>query len=383
MPAPRLLTTQSSLSYAITTLLDYIGFSNYVFRRVDGESDPVIPYFFVAPDQNVAEVLNQLAVATQTAMFFDEYNNFIVMSKDYLMPTEEQRITDFVISGNNGQTDTGVIENATSGNLPNIISIASKDKKIYNDGKINYTTRYIQRSYGSIRQSSLVDQEKTWIYKPALLWEVSGTDNTKTINELASKQGSYVLGAMPLNSNITTTAPTVVNHAITNNIIDLGENVYWLTRYQGYLYSNGEIIRYDAAEFNITGTGNVWISDNQEYQKYFSALPFNGKIYPTGLIRIYSVPYYEIVDGINRLQNGDVVEHGRAQFGTSISAHTAGISPYWSDNNYVRGCEMESGYMFTTKLDSDVTYPATTVGAAGVDNVTARQTTRNGIIKNF
>jgi hypothetical protein len=316
-------------------------------------------------------------------MFFDEYNNFIVMSKDYLMPTEEQRITDFVISGNNGQTDTGVIENATSGNLPNIISIASKDKKIYNDGKINYTTRYIQRSYGSIRQANLLDQEKTWIYKPSLLWEVSGTENLTTRNETVSKQSSYVLGAMPLNSNLTNIPPTVVNHAITNNIMDLGENIHWLTRYKGYLYSNGEIIRYDAAEFNITGTGNVWISDNQEYQRYFSSLPFNGKIYPTGLIRIYSIPYYEVVDGINRLQNGDVVEHGRAQFGTSISAHTAGISPYWSNNDYVRGCEMESSYMFTTQLDSDITYPATTLGAAGVNNTLARQTTRNGIIKNF
>jgi hypothetical protein len=383
MPAPRLLTTQSSLSYAITTLLDYIGFSNYTFKRVDGESDPIIPFFFIAPDQNVAEVLNQLAVATQTAMFFDEYNNFVVMSKDYLMPTEEQRITDFVISGNNNQTDIGVIENSTSGNLPNIISIASKDKKIYNDGKINYTTRYIQRSYGSLRQSTLVDQEKTWIYKPALLWEVSGTENTKTVNELASKQGSYVLGAMPLNSNITGIAPTVVNHSIVNNIIDVGENIYWLTRYQGYLYSNGEIIRYDAAQFNITGTGNVWISDNQEYQKYFASLPFNGKIYPTGLIRIYSIPYYEVIDGITRLQNGDVVEHGRAQFGTSISSHIAGISPYWSNNDYVRGCEMDSSYMFTTVLDANVTYPATSIGAAGVNNILARQTTRNGIIKNF
>ena len=383
MPAPRLLTTQSSLSYAITTLLDYIGFSNYVFKRVSGESEPIIPYFFVAPDQNVAEVLNQLAIATQTAMFFDEYNNFVVMSKDYLMPTQEQRSTDFVISGNNNQTDAGVIENSTSGNLPNIISIASQDKKVYNDGKINYTTRYIQRSYGSIRQSSLVDQEKTWIYKPALLWEVSGTDNTKTINELASKQGSFILGAMPLNSNISNIAPTVVNHSITNNIIDLGENVYWLTRYQGYLYSNGEIIRYDAAEFNITGTGNVWISDNQEYQKYFSSLPFNGKIYPTGLIRIFSTPYYEVIDGITRLQNGSVVEHGRAQFGTPITSHTAGISSYWSNNEYIRGCEMESKYLFTTELDANVAYPATSNGAAGIDNTLARQTTRNGIIKNF
>ncbi len=383
MSAPRLLTTQTSLSYAITTLLDYIGFTNYTFRRVTGESDPIIPYFFVAPDQNVAQVLNQLALATQTAMFFDEYNNFVVMSKDYLMPTVDQRSTDFVLSGSNNQTDTGVIENSTSGNLPNIISIASKDKKIYNDGKINYTTRYIQRSYGSIRQSSMVDQNKTWIYKPSLLWEVSGTENTKTINEIASKQGAYVLGAMPLNSIIPAVAPTVVNHAITNNVIDLGENIYWITRYNGYLYSNGEVIKYDAAEFSITGVGNVWISSNQEYQRYFASIPFNGKIYPTGLIRIYTTPYYETVDGITRLQNGAVVDHGRGQFGTTIVEHTAGISDYWSNNDYVRGCNMQAGYMFTTQLDEDVTYPSTTLGAAGVDNVLARQTTRNGIIKNF
>ena len=389
MPAPRLLTTEASLSYAISTLLDYIGFSNYVFRRVEGESEAVIPFFFIAPDQNVAQVLNQLAVATQTAMFFDEYNNFVVMSKDYLMPTESQRETTFVLSGTTNQTDSGVIENATSGNLPNIISIASKDKKIYNDGKINYTKRYIQRSYGSIKQSSMIDKDKTWIYKPSLLWEVSGTESTKTINEVASKQSNYVLGAMPLNSNLTSSPPTVVNHLMTNNLLDLGENVYWLTRYQGYFYSNGEIIKYDAVEFNITGTGNVFISSNQEYQGYFSSLPFNGKIYPTGLVRIHSTPYYETVGGTTRLQNGAVVDHGRGQFGTEITSHTAGIDEYWTSGNNIRGVNMQTQYLFTTQLDEDVTYPATTTGAAGTStgavesNVLAKQTSANGIIKNF
>jgi hypothetical protein len=383
MPAPRLLTTQTSLSYAVSMLLDYIGFSNYVFRRVDDENDPIIPYFFVPPDQNVAEVLNQLAISTQTAMFFDEYNNFIVMSKDYMMPSIEQRATDFVLSGSNNQTDSGVIENSTSGKLPNIISIASQDKKIYNDGKINYTTRYIQRSYGSVRQSTMIDKEKTWIYKPSLLWEVAGTDSTKTINELASKQGSYVLGAMPLNSDINSSLPIVINGIVTNNIIDLGENIYWLTRYNGYLYSNGEVIRYDAAEFSITGVGNVWISSNQEYQKYFSSLPFNGKIYPTGLIRIYSTPYYETVDGITRLQNGPVLDHGRGQFGTQVVSHSSGINNYWTNNNYVRGVEMETEYLFTTTLDEDISLPETSLGNAGVSNTIAKQSTRNSIIKNF
>jgi len=383
MPAPRLLTTQTSLSYAISMLLDYIGFSNYTFKRVADESDPIIPYFFVAPDQNVAEVLNQLAVSTQSAMFFDEYNNFVVMSKDYLMPTETQRQTDFVLSGSNNQTDSGVVENSSSGNLPNIIAIASQDKKIYNDGKINYTTRYIQRSYGSIRQSTMIDKEKTWIYKPSLLWEVAGTENTKTINELASKQGSYVLGAMPLNSDISLNLPTVVGGVVINNVIDLGENIYWLTRYSGYLYSNGEIIRYDAAEFSITGVGNVWISSNQEYQKYFSSLPFNGKIYPTGLIRIYSTPYYETFDGITRLQDGPVVDHGRGQFGTPPTAHHAGINTYWTDDNYVRGLTMEADYLFTTQLEEYVQLPETGTGTAGVSNDIAKQSTRNSIIKNF
>jgi hypothetical protein len=383
MPAPRLLTTQTSLSYAISLLLDYIGFSNYTFKRVANENDPIIPFFFIPPDQNVAEVLNQLAVSTQTSMFFDEYNNFVVMSKDYLMPTELQRPTDFVLSGSNNQSDTGVVENSSSGKLPNILSIASQDKKIYNDGKINYTTRYIQRSYGSIRQSTMTDQGKTWIYKPSLLWEVSGSESTKTVNELASKNGSYVLGAMPLNSNLLGTAPSVIGNVLVNNIIDLGENIYWLTRYNGYLYSNGEVIRYDAAEFSITGTGNVWISSNQEYQKYFASLPFNGKIYPTGLIRIYATPYYEVVDGITRLQNGPVVDHGRGQFGTQITDHYSGINNYWTSNDYVRGLDMQTQYLFTTQLDEDINLPSTVVAPAGINNATARQSTRNSIIKNF
>ena len=383
MPAPRLLMTSVSLSMAICTMLDYIGFTNYTFRRLENEDDPIIPYFFVAPDQNVAEVLNQLAVATQSAMFFDEFNNFVVMSKNYLLPSENERPTDFTLLGNNNQTDAGVIENSSSGNLPNIISISSQDKKIYNDGKISYTTRYIKRTYGSFRQANLVDREKTWIYEPSLLWEVAGTDQLKTINSLPQKQSKYVLGAMPLNSTLTATVPVVQNGVVVNNIMDLGENVYWLTRYQGYFYSSGEIIRYDAAEFNVTGVGNVWISSNQEYQRYFASLPFNGKMYPTGNIRIYSEPYYETVDGIERLQPGAVYKHGRGQFGTPIVEHPAGLSDYWSNNEYVRGCEMQTQFLFTTQLDEDVTRPATTVGAAGVNNTLARETTRNGIVKNF
>ena len=66
--APQLLLTDISLSYAIMILLDYIGFDNYVFKRIQGKPEIIIPYFFVEPGQNVAEVLQKLAIASQSAM---------------------------------------------------------------------------------------------------------------------------------------------------------------------------------------------------------------------------------------------------------------------------------------------------------------------------
>lgn len=381
LPAPRMLVTDASLSYTVATVLDYIGFSNYKFYRLEDEKDIVIPYFFIAPDQNVAEVLNDLAVATQSAMFFDEYNNLVVMSKNYLLPEKDDRPVDFVLSANNSQEDTGIVDNLSNGNLPNILSISSQDQKIYNDGKISYTNRYIQRTYGSFKQANALAQDKTWIYKPALLWEVSGTEFTTSHNEAVSKTSNYALSAMPLNSDLSDRIPTVKNREIIDNTIDVGENVYYLSRYRGYFYANGEIIEYDATQFNITGIGNVWISDNKEYQEYFANIPFNGKMYPTGLLRIFVEPYYETVDGVKKMKNGSVFDHGRKRFSTQITKHSAGLDSYWTNNDNVRGCTMKSNYLFTTALEIDM--PTTTTGAAGVNNTLAKQNSRTGIIRNY
>lgn len=369
--APSLFLTNVSLTFAISTMLDYIGFSNYSFKRLTSESDLMIPFFFVSPDKNIAQVLNDLAVSSQTAMFFDEYNNFILMSKNYMLPEATQRDIDLTLYGSSDSN------NPTK--LPNILNVSSVDNKVYNDGKINYTTRYIQRSYGSLKQASMIDQDKNWIYKPALLWEVSGTQNTKSTNGSVSDMSNYVLSAMPLRSDLSSAVPTVVNNALTNNIMDFGENVYWLSRYSGYFYANGEVIKFDAAQFNVSKVGNVWINNVQEYQYYFSKLPFNGKMYPTGLVRIYAEPDYEIVNGITKLKDGPVKKHGRGQFGTSITSHVSGINSYWTSDASVQGCKMSSKYLF----GSETTIPATDVLAAGVQTEFAKKSVRTSIIKNF
>jgi len=386
--APEILMTEVSVSSAVSLLLDSIGFSNYTFRRVLNEKEMIMPFFFVAPDKSVAQVLQDLAVSTQTAMFFDEYNNFVMMSKDYIMPTKEQRPTTFALKGTNDLYEDNEIKNKTTdeSKLSNIISVSNESNAIYNGGSINYTVRHIQRSIGTLRQASLLEDERMYAYKPALLWEVSGTENTKSINNEVGTQSSYVLAAIPLNSNLSDKVPEVKNGIVINNTFSLGEAVYWITRYNGYFYSSGEVIKYDAVQYNVTGFGNVWISSVEEYQNYFSKLPFNGKIYPTGLVRIYSVPNYFEQEGVIKLKNGPVAKHGRGQFGTTVVEHSAGISDYWKSDDNVKGCSMASEYLFETKTDS----PVTTVASAGKtlstgisSDALARTSTRTGLIKNF
>lgn len=381
--APELLIQDVSLSYAVSLLLDSIGFSNYQFKRIVGENDPIIPFFFVSPNQSVAQVLQSLAVSTQTAMFLDEYNNFVLMTKGYVMPSEDDRSTDITIYGSQDSESVREIKNKRTGKtIANIISIASQDNNIYNDGKISYTTRYIQKTYGSLKQAYLVDRNKSWVYKPAILWEVSGSGNTKSINEETANQGKYSLGAIPLNSTLSDSLPQVVNNTIVNNIIDFGEAVYWIPRYSGYFYANGEIIKYDAVEYSVASIGNVWITSIQDYQKYFSKISFNGKIYPTGRVRIYSEPNYEVYDGVTQLRDGAVAKHGRAQFGTVVTTHNAGVSKEWTDSAYVRGCSMSSKYIY----DPSLTVPSTVSGPAGATDdskILATKTSRSGIIKNF
>lgn len=349
MKAPQMLLTDVSMSYAITVLLDSIGFSNYTFKRVSNE-ELLIPYFFVTPDQNVAEVLQQLAISSQSAMFFDEYNNLVIMAKDYILPSESERSTDLILYGDSSGEASA---------LPNILSIASQDKKVYNGGQINYTTRYIQRSLGSIKQAPYSDEYKTYTYKPVLLWEVEANDKTQTQNELVSKSSGYSLAAVPLSTDLTSSPPEVKNNVVVNNVLDLGENAWWLTNFSGYLYANGEIIKYDAIEYSVQGVGIVWVSNNHQYQDYFSRLQFNGKIYATGNIRIYSEPEYETVNGVTRLKTGKVKAHGRAQFGTPITNHYAGLTndTYWTNVDNVRGCVQEAKkYLFTT--GSVIEYPS-------------------------
>jgi hypothetical protein len=392
--APELFIQNASMSYAVSILLDSIGFSNYVFKRNSGEADEVIPFFFTGTDVSVAEILNEIAVATQSAMFFDEYNNLVVMSKGYIMPTETERATDIVLRGSNDFEKDGIVKNQrTSEYLANIVELEEQDSQVFNDGSIQYTARAIDRQIGSIFEAeNIQERSKSLVYRVSNLWQIPGAES---VRKLGQSDDNYKLIAVPLNSDLPADIPSVTNGRIINNILDLGEGIdtAGLPQYSGYLYANGEIIRYDAVEYSvpklsqygenisITAGNNVWITDTQEYVNYLSKLPLNAKMYATGLVRIYTQPNYQTqADGSEKIIS--IAKHGRGQFGTPVTAHKAGLDSYWADNANVFGCKMNSSLIFALK-ESDVANLSVTTGAAGIETTKSKQTTRNGIIKNY
>lgn len=360
MKAPSMFMRDVSLSVAIATLLDYIGFSNYDFRR-DSNEEFIIPYFYTSDDKTVAEILQDLARASQSAMYFDEYNNLVIMYKEALFSAT--RPTDAVLSGNS--------------NTPHIINIASAEKKRYNDGRIDYNERYIQRSIANLQQANFVNEDQTLVYKPVLLWEASGTELVRANNEMGQTQSSFSLGACALNTSLSDQPPSVVDGKVINNVIDVGESIYWLPRYNGYFYSSGEIIKFDAVEYAVGGVGNVWISNNAEYQKYFADVPFNGKIYPTGRIRIFTEPEYSKDNNGNTIITG-VRKHGRGQFQTQITSHIAGLDESWTRNKILM--EQDSKYLFQNVTPPSTVYynyPSGKAKAGMSSNIAV-----NGIVKN-
>jgi hypothetical protein len=309
--APEIFLTNASISYIIATLLDSIGFSNYSFKRLPTEKDTVIPNFFISPNKTVMQVLQDIAIATQTTMFFDESNNLIVMGKRYLVPdSTADRDFDIMLYGSD-----------TEDKKTNIANISSQSNDIYNDGKITYYNRYIRKKSNDTSLETLTDTSKTISYESVVLWAVNDLQDEATVskNEEKGTFAGYPLTAMALASKLTSAIPKVVNQKIINNEMDFGDNIYWLARPTGYLYANGEIIRYDAQQYNV-GNETVWIRDSNDYAKYYSQLSLGQKMYPTGLLRIYAEPKYNS-DG-TYVEN-TIAKHGRGQFGTTIAEHTA------------------------------------------------------------
>jgi len=304
---PSLVLKQCSLSKAVATLLDSIGFSNYIFDFPGSDKantsavKTIIPYFFVTEDMKIAEALQALATATQSAMFFDEYNNFVVMPREHfgLDPVYTLR----------GQ-DIG-------GRRVNIEEPPNVSVDMVADAEIKYTVRQLARqqlgpnslnSMAAVNGGRFIPGEYGSFlgYKQSQLWNAGEAEDVTTLSS------GVLVSSL---SNLIPSYNPQAREAYSNITMDFG---FWANNmpFEGMIRMNGEIIKYDAKQVALK-SGPVWVTSQQNYDELVGNIGLDQIGQLTGLLRIWTDVE---ADSAGNLK---IVRHGRGMYNTPITTHSA------------------------------------------------------------
>ena len=99
-------------SVALLMMLDNVGFTGFRFEKTSNDNDyedVVMDFFYSKKEQTVLEVLEAVAISTQTSIYMDVDNELIAMTKEKMIAPETK---DFWFIGNDGiseKTDNIVI----------------------------------------------------------------------------------------------------------------------------------------------------------------------------------------------------------------------------------------------------------------------------------
>ena len=327
LPAPDLFYTDVAMTYVMATLFDNVGITNYAFIGFNQFNDINFPYFFCNESQSVLDVLSDLVHSARCGVYFDEYNNLIVASKDYLSGVDRTKNID--LNGKNTDTELTDIESITIGK-----------RVTYNDGEILYSPKFIQKQPINLEMAFRVGKDQKYLYEPVKLWQLGEKDSENEYTSVNKNIGSFALTSVLLNENLSDEVPTYdeATNTYRHFTIDVGITAWYINRFSGYFYANGEIIRYDGVQYRISGgknAGDVWIRSVQEYNNYIRNIPWNGWIDVTGKVRVWT-----------EVENGKLTRHGRGYFKTPVMNHTTGGDEYWTKSVNFEALEMEHKVLF-------------------------------------
>lgn len=165
------------VSFAVQTMLNGIGFTNFKFLDSDDSSREDIKYFYASDDKTVAEVLDEIAKATQSSIYIDAFNYVVCASKDKVLDktyqieykdpmwwftTEDIAISVSTSAPENANnpperifsvTELNYSDNpnslvdvkASSTYLANVAGINKSQTEPINDGEIIYSTKTFKR----------------------------------------------------------------------------------------------------------------------------------------------------------------------------------------------------------------------------------------------
>jgi hypothetical protein len=79
---PKMFFEQMTIGRIVWQLCDVIGFTDYKYEKIDDDKATLVPYFWTDGEKTIWEIFSNLAVTTQSAIYFDEFGVLQILTRD-------------------------------------------------------------------------------------------------------------------------------------------------------------------------------------------------------------------------------------------------------------------------------------------------------------
>lgn len=346
-------------SAAMLIFMDNIGFNNFRFEKVDSSEyvdteDVVLDYFYSKKEQTVMEVIESLAISTQTAIYMDVDNELVAMTKEKMIKNQNQK--DFWMIGNNG-----IITKNNINYISNIESFEETSEPPITDISVQYngigfekksmalvgkTGDSVKAMQDTLERSdfgaSTINQNLR--YTSDIIWQ-PGNDQKVKDNTLGAaaliqsipNNGPYqVLSTLNslqytayVKEDVIKSLVNSTNDSIRNAMCIYLDKSYintFTNNFTGYILIDSEVIKYYGIVYVVTDPINktlyrqTYFSDD-EYRSAKAKLSQGGSIEPEALVVDLDVTY-TLSQSDSSKKQFTIIGDGRGQNKTDIVSHS-------------------------------------------------------------
>jgi hypothetical protein len=366
-------------SVALLLLFDNAGITNYRFVKQSATSDDdfVFDYFFTSETQTIAEVLEQIAISAQYAIYVDANNVIRAMTKEKMTDLVGIANTDFWLVGTEEWINTESEYSYLNGSYVANISSIDESKIIpITEAEIQYAGIGIKRQPKEIlRKPELFNDKNIPYYNASIVNRGLSFVNTELWSIDSADVGSdKVLLSMPYISDISDTRPTILTVASNtapgdndnlsaksqNDLIrtiytnstatdkkyfeivvdqERGVEIVQSRKFNGHVVIDAELIKYNGIVVDVfdekqpQNSGRFIVFDNAEFQYLINKSSSGVSVVCYSiLVEILFKPKNITTALTSNVVSYEFLSDGRGQENTSVASHTKQTETTFSSN---------------------------------------------------
>jgi hypothetical protein len=176
MKPPKMYLENMTIGRIVWQLCDVMGFTDYLYDRADDDKATRIPHFWTDGEKTLWEIFSNLALTTQSAIFFDEFGMLQIQTRD--------------VAYNLGKPISWQLDGVKVGTKqPDIIELSQEYDYEANDVTVRYSKTAISDTVGRVPKMDVVWQpEETLVLRSSQLRETM--NSTQTFIRMTSSEAS-------------------------------------------------------------------------------------------------------------------------------------------------------------------------------------------------